>query len=185
MPARVRSLLAVVRDLAGRDRLRRRLEAGAPGARLHPSVDVRAPERLTLAPGVFVDHGVVLHCGGQEWSGGEGRIAIGANTYVGPKSVLFGAGGIEIGDAVLISPGVVITSQQHGIEQRDVDIRDQPLRFAAITIERDVWIGANATILPGVRLGHGSVVGAGAVVANDVPPLTVVVGVPARVARER
>jgi galactoside O-acetyltransferase len=52
-------------------------------------------------------------------------------------------------------------------------------------IERNVWIGANATILPGVRVGHGSVVGAGAVVARDVPPLSVVLGVPARVARER
>jgi len=67
----------MLRDLAGRDRLRRRLEAGAPGARLHPSVDVRAPERLTLGPGAFIDHGVVLHCGGQEWSGGAGRISIG------------------------------------------------------------------------------------------------------------
>jgi acetyltransferase-like isoleucine patch superfamily enzyme len=48
-----------------------------------------------------------------------------------------------------------------------------------------VWIGAHATILPGVRLGRGCVVGAGAVVTKDVPPMTVVVGVPAQVARER
>ena len=128
---------------------------------------------------------MLLHCGGQEWSGGEGRISIGPNTYIGPTSVLFGAGGIEIGEGALISPAVVITSQQHSFEDRDTDIRDQPLRFAPVTIERDVWIGANATILPGVRLGHGCVVGAGAVVAKDVPPMTVVVGVPAQVARER
>jgi len=185
MAGRLTNLLAPLREMAGRDRLRRRLEAGAPGARVHPSVEVRAPERLTLGPGAFVDNGVLLHCGGQEWSGGEGRIAIGANTYIGPSAVLFGAGGIEIGEAVLISPGVVITSQQHSFAARDADIRDQPLRFGPITIERDVWIGANATILPGVRLGHGSVIGAGAVVAKDVPPMTVVVGVPAQVARER
>jgi acetyltransferase-like isoleucine patch superfamily enzyme len=54
-----------------------------------------------------------------------------------------------------------------------------------VVIERDVWIGANATILPGVRLGAGSVVGAGAVVTRGVPPRTVVLGVPAEVARER
>jgi acetyltransferase-like isoleucine patch superfamily enzyme len=185
MAGRLASALAMARDMAGRDRLRRGLEAGAPGVRLHPSVDVRAPDRLELSAGVFVDAGVVLHCGGQEWSGGEGRIAIGANTYVGPNSVLFGAGGIEIGDAVLISPGVVITSQQHSFESPDSDIRDQPLRFGPIVIERDVWVGSNATILPGVRLGQGCVVGAGAVVAKDVPPMTLVVGVPARVARER
>jgi|SRR3954451_10282008 len=185
MTGRLASLHATLRDLAGRDRLRRRLEAGAPGARLHPTVEVRAPERLTLGAGAFVDHGVVLHCGGQEWSGGAGRISIGANTYIGPTSVLFGAGGIDIADAVLISPGVVITSQQHSFDARGTDIRDQPLRFGTITIERDVWIGANATILPGVRLGHGSVVGAGAVVARDVPPMAVVIGVPARVTRVR
>jgi acetyltransferase-like isoleucine patch superfamily enzyme len=185
MGSRLGSALAMARDRAGRDRLRRRLETGAPGVHLHPSVDVRAPDRLELGVGVFVDAGVVLHCGGQEWSGGEGRIAIGANTYVGPNSVLFGAGGIEIGDAVLISPGVVITSQQHSFGSRDADIRDQPLRFGPVTIERNVWIGANAAILPGVRLGQGCVVGAGAVVAENVPPMTLVVGVPARVARER
>jgi acetyltransferase-like isoleucine patch superfamily enzyme len=182
---RLKTLLAVLREHTGRRRLLRRLEAQADGVRIHPSVDVRGPELLTLGPGVFVDHGAVLHCGGQEWSGGEGGISIGANTYVGPKAVLFGAGRIEIADAVLISPGVVITSQQHGIAARDVDIRDQPLRFAPVVIERDVWIGANATILPGIRVGHGSVVGAGAVVADDVPPMTVVLGVPARVSRER
>jgi acetyltransferase-like isoleucine patch superfamily enzyme len=134
---------------------------------------------------VFVDCGVVLHCGGQAWSDGKGRIAIGANTYIGPQSVLFGAGGIEIHDAVLISPGVVITSQQHGIDMPGTDIRDQPLRFGPITIERDVWIGANATILPGVRLGEGCVIGAGAVVTGDVPARSVALGVPARVTRER
>jgi acetyltransferase-like isoleucine patch superfamily enzyme len=185
MASRLASVLGALREVAGRDRLRRRIEAGAPGARLHPSVDVRAPDRLTLGAGAFVDHGVVLHCGGQEWSGGEGRISIGANTYIGPASVLFGAGGIDIADAVLISPGVVITSQQHSFDKRDEDMRNQPLRFATITIERDVWIGANATILPGVRLGRGCVVGAGAVVTRDVPPMALVTGVPARVARER
>jgi len=185
MARRLRSALLPFRDLAGRDRLRRRLEATAPDIRIHPSVDVRAPEKLSLGAGSFIDHGVVLHCGGQDWSAGEGRIAIGARTYVGPNCVLFGAGGIDIGPSVLISPGVVITSQQHTFAVPDVEIRDQPLHFAPVTIERDVWIGANATILPGVRLGQGCVVGAGAVVSRDVAAMTVVLGVPARVARER
>jgi acetyltransferase-like isoleucine patch superfamily enzyme len=98
---------------------------------------------------------------------------------------LFGAAGIEIGASVLISPGVVITSHQHSYAQRDVEIRLQPLRFGRVVIERDVWIGANATVLPGVRVGTGSVVGAGAVVTRDVPPGTIVMGVPARSAHER
>jgi acetyltransferase-like isoleucine patch superfamily enzyme len=182
---RAQSVFASVREGAVRERLRRRLEGMAEGVRIHPTVDIRGPEHLVLGPRVFVDYGVVLHCGGQDWSGGRGSVAIGADTYVGPHAVLFGAGGIAIGDAVLISPGVVVTAQQHGFETPDVDIRDQPLRFAPVVIERDVWIGANATILPGVRLGHGSIVGAGAVVTTDVPAMTLVLGVPARVSRVR
>ena len=180
-----KSVLAVLRDLAGRDRLRRRLEASAGGARLHSTVEVRGPDRLVLGPEVFVDRGALLHCGDAEWASADAGISIGAHTYIGPNAVLFAGGGIQIGDAVLISPGAVVTSQQHSYDGRGVDIREQPLRFARVVIERDVWIGANATILPGVRVGEGAVVGAGAVVSRDVPANAVVVGVPARVVRER
>ena len=80
---------------------------------------------------------------------------------------------------------VVITSHQHTFTERGSDIRSQPIEFAPVVIERDVWIGANATILPGVRMGEGSVAGAGAVVTRDVAPGAVVLGVPARVSRVR
>jgi galactoside O-acetyltransferase len=80
---------------------------------------------------------------------------------------------------------VVITSHQHTFGRGDADIRDQPTAFEPVVVERDVWIGANATILPGVRVGRGAVVGAGAVVTRDVEPGSVVMGVPARVVRER
>lgn len=185
MSGRARAVLAVLRETAGRERVRRRIERSAAGVRIHPTVDVRAPDRLILERDVFVDRGVVLHCGGEQWSGGEGRVSIGAGTYIGPNAVLFGAGGIEIGGSVLVSPGVVITSHQHSFSAEGIEIRDQPLRFAAVVIERDVWIGANATLLPGVRVGRGAVVGAGAVVSRDVPANAVVVGVPARVIRDR
>lgn len=178
-------LWSAMRSFVGRERMRRRLEATVDGLRIHPSVDIRGPEQLTLGPGTFLDVGVVLHCGGQDWSGGAGGIAIGAHSYIGPNSVLFGAGGISIGDAVLISPGTVITSQQHSFAARDVDIRNQPLRLDEVVIERDVWIGSNATVLPGVRIGRGSVIGAGAVITRDVAPMSVALGVPARVVRER
>jgi acetyltransferase-like isoleucine patch superfamily enzyme len=157
----------------------------SPGARIARGVEIRSPERLTLGDGVVIDFGVMLHCGGMDWSPPEGRISIGARSYIGPNSVLFGAGGIEIGEAVQVSPGVVITSHQHTFTRADAEIRDQPIEFARVVIERDVWIGANATILPGVRIGAGTVVGAGAVVTADLPPGVVALGVPARVARER
>jgi acetyltransferase-like isoleucine patch superfamily enzyme len=176
----VMQALRQLRQALGRERERQRLLRSAPGLRVDRTVEVRSPDRLTLGAHSAVDAGVLLHCGGAEWSGGDGGIRVGENVYIGPNAVLFGAGGIEIGDGVLISPGVVITSHQHTFGQPGVEIRRQPLEFAAVVVEANVWIGANATILPGVRLGSGCVVGAGAVVTRDVPAGAVALGVPAR-----
>ncbi|MEK6303072.1 MAG: acyltransferase [Acidobacteriota bacterium] len=165
-------------------RLRTILLKQNSGLSLGKRVEIRSPDRLRLGKDVMIDSGVLLHCGGMEWSGGEGGILIGDATYVGPNSVLFGAGGIEIGGSVLISPGVVITSHQHTFAQRDLPIRLQPSEFAPVLIEDNVWIGSNATILPGVRIEKGSVIGAGAVVTHNVPAGSLYVGVPARFLRE-
>jgi acetyltransferase-like isoleucine patch superfamily enzyme len=183
--SRLKALLSVLRDIAGRERVRRQLLELGTDVRIARDVEVRSPDRLALGSGSMIDAGVVLHCGGMDWSPSTGGIRIGEQSYIGPYSVLFGGAGIDIGDSVLISPGVVITSHQHTYASADADIRTQPLMFASVVIERDVWIGANATILPGVRLGEGSIVGAGAVVRHDVRARTVVAGVPAQVIRER
>jgi acetyltransferase-like isoleucine patch superfamily enzyme len=185
MMAEAKEIASAGREAVGRIRVRRRLLAAAAGIRMDRTVDVRSPDRLLLGPRVVVDRGVVLHCGGMDWSPPGGGISLGANCYLGPNCVLFGAGGIEIGEAALISPGVVITSHQHSFRRSDQDIRHQPLRFDRVVVGRDVWIGANATILPGVHVGPGSVIGAGAVVTNDIPPGVVALGVPARVSSER
>jgi galactoside O-acetyltransferase len=182
---RLQAAMSVVREMTGRERDRRRLLASGDGVQIGRNVDVRSPDRLVLGSETMVDVGVVLHCGGMGWSPNDGGITVGSHCYIGPNSVLFGGAGIEIGDSVLISPGVVITSHQHSYDRVGVDIRLQSLRFGRVVIERDVWIGANATVLPGVRIGRGSIVGAGAVVTRDVAPGTVVMGVPARVAHER
>ena len=104
-------------------------------------------------------------------------ITIGDFLDVGENVVLRGAGGIAIGDRVLIAAGAVITTVGHPLELPRWGITvAKPVR-----IGDDVWIGANAVILPGVSIGSGSIVGAGAVVTRDVPADTVVAGVPARV----
>jgi acetyltransferase-like isoleucine patch superfamily enzyme len=76
-------------------------------------------------------------------------------------------GGINIGDGVLIGPQVTLSTAGHPVEP---DERYDFITYAPVVIEEDVWIGAAATITPGVTVGRGSVVGAGAVVAKDVPP---------------
>jgi galactoside O-acetyltransferase len=88
---------------------------------------------------------------------------------------------IRIGDGVMIAPGVTLTTTGHPIHP---DLREDFRRFSEpIVIEDRVWIGSNAVVLPGVRIGYGSVIGAGSVVSRDIPPFSVAVGVPCRVVR--
>ena len=181
----MKAMLDQLRGRLWRERERQRLIGSAPGLRIDPTVHIRSAERLSLGARVFIDAGVVLHCGGMDWSPSDGGITIGDDGYIGPNCTLFGAAGIAIGASALISPGVVITSHQHTFARTDTEIRHQPLQFGPVVIEPDVWVGANATILPGVRLGRGSVIGAGAVVRADVAPGAVAVGVPARVVSQR
>ena len=106
--------------------------------------------------------------------------AIGAGTWINRGCTLDVRGGLSIGEQVSISPEVVILTADH-----DRDHPDFPIRYQAVTIEDHAWIGMRAMVLPGVRIGRGAVVGAGAVVTRDVEPFTVVAGVPARIVDHR
>jgi galactoside O-acetyltransferase len=89
---------------------------------------------------------------------------------------------IRIGDGVMIAPSVTLTTTGHPVHPaRRVDYArlSEP-----IVIEDKVWIGSNCVVLPGVRIGYGSVIGAGSVVSRDIPPMVVAVGTPCRVARQ-
>jgi galactoside O-acetyltransferase len=88
---------------------------------------------------------------------------------------------IRIGDGVMIAPSVTLTTTGHPIHP---GLREDFRRFSEpIVIEDRVWIGSNVVVLPGVRIGYGSVIGAGSVVSRDVPPMSVAVGTPCRVVR--
>lgn len=108
------------------------------------------------------------------------KLRVGARTSINRGSILHCAGGIAIGEDVLIGPEVIIYSQNHVFKDRSRLIREQGYDQAPVTIGRDVWIAARAIILPGVNVGTGAVVAAGAVVSSDVAPYSVVAGVPAR-----
>jgi acetyltransferase-like isoleucine patch superfamily enzyme len=85
-------------------------------------------------------------------------------------------GSVTLGDRVRLGPYVmIIDSEFHDVYERDKRAPPRP-----VVLEDDVWVGAKASVLPGVRIGRGSVVGTGAVVTCDVPPFTIVAGVPAR-----
>jgi acetyltransferase-like isoleucine patch superfamily enzyme len=107
-------------------------------------------------------------------------VTIGDNVVVNRNCYLDGRIGLEIGDNVSISPEVYIASMEH-----DPDSPSFATRGGKVVIESNVWIGARALITPGVTLGEGSVIGAGAVVTKSINPYRIAVGVPARELRDR
>lgn len=117
------------------------------------------PEKAIIHPPFYCTYGL--------------GIELGERTSVGQACSFLDLGGITIGDRTMISPKVTLITEGHPIDPAE---RYGFITVAPIVIETDVWIGAAATVLPGVRIGHDSVVGAGTVVAKDVPPLTVVTG---------
>lgn len=111
----------------------------------------------------------------------RGFIRIGNDCSLNPYCILMGDGGITIGNDVRIAAHTVIVAAQHRFDRIDVPIHHQGVSSKGIEIGDDVWIGANCTILDGVKVSKGAIVGAGAVVTKDVPPYAVVGGIPARV----
>lgn len=113
------------------------------------------------------------------------KLSIGSNVSIHPMCNINASGEIEIGNDVSIAHNVTIVSTSHQYDRHDIPIKDQDLVYAKTTICDNVWIGAKAVILCGVTVGSGAVIGAGAVVTHDVPPNTVVAGVPAVPIKER
>lgn len=118
--------------------------------------------------------------------GPGGRISIGTHSQIDQFCVLYGQGGLTIGEHCAIASGVKIYTQTNQYRSAPEKlILDQPVVYAPVRIGRDVWIGANAVVLPGVSIGDHAVVGAGAVVRRDVGEGEIVAGVPARVVGNR
>ncbi len=137
------------------------------------------PENVRVGAGVYVGHQAILK------GYYKAQMVIGDGTWIGQQCFFHSAGGLEIGAKVGIGPGVRIITSAHQEAGRELAILDSPLRFAPVVIEDDADIGVSAVILPGVRIGQGAQVGAGALVAEDVPAYAVAAGVPARVQRMR
>ena len=124
------------------------------------------PVSTTLLPPLYIDYGR--------------PVSIGERCFIQQCCTFFGRGGIDIGNDVFIGPKVNLITINH-----DVNPDNRSATYGhRITIEDKVWIGINTTILPGVRIGYGAIIGAGSVVTKDVEPMTVVAGNPARLIRK-
>lgn len=172
-------------------------------AAIENGVRLRFASNIRLGAGAYLDHGVYLHACPNGITIGEGTfvmnhaelhvynfrdiphagIHVGRNSLIGEFTVIRGQGGVSIGDRVYTSPHVQIAAVNHVFDDPSRPFVEQGITAQGITIEDDVWIGAAAVITDGVTVGRGAVVAAGAVVTKDVPPYTVVAGVPARAIR--
>lgn len=111
-----------------------------------------------------------------------GDVIIGDNTRIGLHNTIIGP--VTIGSHVNLAQGITVTALNHNFENPNMRIDEQGVTTKAVVIGDDCWIGANAVILPGVTIGEHCVVAAGAVVTKDVPPHTLVAGVPAKTIKE-
>ncbi|MEV7974351.1 sugar O-acetyltransferase [Cellulomonas sp. NPDC089187] len=142
------------RDVEGRDRALREI-FGSMGA------------AVWVEPPLYVAYGAHTH--------------LGTGIYANTGLTIIDDGEVRIGDRVMFGPHVTIATAGHPLHP---DTRSQGEQFSApVVIEDDVWVGGNVSILPGVTIGRGSVIAAGAVVTAHVPPMVVVGGVPARILR--
>ena len=133
------------------------------------------PQSLT-----YIGHGTVLNT----LDGGgltDSTLTVGQDSFIGEYNNIRCAGcAVTIGRNCLIAQFVSIVGSNHGLALGRPMI-NQPWEGGPVIIDDDVWVGAGATILPGVSIGSGAVVAAGAVVTKDVAPYAVVGGIPARV----
>ena len=111
-----------------------------------------------------------------------GDVVIGDHTRIGLHNTIIGP--VRIGSHVNLAQGITVTALNHNFKDSDKRIDEQGVSTNPVTIGNDIWIGANAVILPGVTIGDHSVVAAGAVVTKDVPPHSLVAGVPAKVIKQ-
>ena len=125
---------------------------------------------------VNIEHGA--------WFGSGKGIRLGDRSDIGMDALVIGP--LEVGADVMMGPRCVLLASSHDTRSTDRPMNQQGfLDDRVIVIEDNVWIGAGTTVLPGVRIGTGSIVGAGSVVTRDIPPWRVAVGSPARVVRSR
>ena len=111
-----------------------------------------------------------------------GDVVIGNHTRIGLHSTVIGP--VSIGSHVNLAQGVTVSALNHNFSKTGKRIDEQGITTRQIVIEDDVWIGTNATVLAGVRIGSHSVIAAGAVVTHDIPPHSLAAGVPAQVKRK-
>jgi acetyltransferase-like isoleucine patch superfamily enzyme len=146
---------------------------------IEPGVLIFHPENVSIGDDVYVGHGAMLK------GYYKNEMVIGRGTWIGQGCFFHSAGGIRIGANVGVGPQVKIFTSWHIEEGRGKPILHSKIEFAPVMVEDDVDLGIGTTVMPGVTIGRGAQIGAGAVITRDVPAYEVWIGVPARKLRDR
>lgn len=113
---------------------------------------------------------------------GVGDVLIGERSRIGMGNVLIGP--VTIGNDVILAQNIVLSGLNHGYEDIHIPPHKQPVTKKKITLEDEVWIGANVVVVAGVTIGKHAIVAAGSVVTKNIPPYSVVVGNPAKIIKQ-
>jgi len=158
---------------------------------MHPSVEFRGfenLERCTNSGPVWIGAFSTLVIADDGLNpDARGRLQFGSDIYIGENCNIRACGAlISIGNDVMIANGVSMAATNHGMNN-EVPMNKQAWSFSPTGVEigNDVWIGAHAVLLPGTRIGTGSIIAAGAVVRGEIPPMCVYGGIPARQLKQR
>jgi acetyltransferase-like isoleucine patch superfamily enzyme len=176
---RVGGRLNVIRDRLRAQLLRWRGARIGAKSRVAFGGVVHRPWCLTMGERCQVEHNVFIKAADD-----SARIQLGREVFVGFNSEFDISETLRVGDGVLIAPGCFITDHNHR-HSASMTIASQGCVSKPVRIEDDVWLGAHAVVLPGITIGRGAIVAAGAVVTEDVEPMSVVAGVPARLVSVR
>ncbi|MBE9213048.1 acyltransferase [Plectonema cf. radiosum LEGE 06105] len=135
--------------------------------------------KISIGDGVQIQQGVDIR------ALNDTHIKIAENTFIGPYVCIAGSGNIQIGKGCLIAAHSGLFANNHNFTDPFEYIAKQGITRKGIIIEDDCWLGHNVTVIDGVTIGKGCVIGAGSVVTKDIPPYSVAVGTPAKVVKSR
>lgn len=147
-------------------------------------IDGLSRNGVTIGSGASIGPHVIIEATGVISNLGVGLV-FGAGSGIGAFSFIGAAGGVEIGDNVIMGQRVSFHSENHNFSDPNVDIKFQGVSRQGIKIARNCWVGANVVFLDGVQVGEGCVIAAGAVLRGVYPPNSILAGVPAKVVRSR
>lgn len=165
-----------------------RFEKFGRGSSLARPEVILNPQNMTIGNNTNFAEGCVLECYKSNDRSDYGRIVIGSRCMFGARTHLTSVKRIVVGDNLLTGRDVLITDNSHGlltVDELSQHPADRVLTSKGVVcIGNNVWIGDKASILPGVIIGDGAIIAANAVVTHDVPPFTIVAGIPAKVIRK-